>query len=154
MRKRAAQTALQHLKDLASALAGAGWRKKFPNDWTPEEREAYRLWREAHPAEGEGWFHDFLDTPITMTTIDHWRCGRYSFMKERWECGPMTGTHIHLVGDPAWSDWSEDAPYERPCMREEIDQIAPIMAPSRVAELRAVSALLEGKEPASASSSD
>ena len=25
------------LRDLAGELAGAGWRRKFPKEWTPEE---------------------------------------------------------------------------------------------------------------------
>src|SRR5690349_5067234 len=58
-----------HVQELAQQLAGSGWRRKFPRDWTPDEKAAFES---ASEDEKAAWFEDILDTPGTDERIAYW----------------------------------------------------------------------------------
>jgi hypothetical protein len=105
----------EELREMAQRLAGAGWTRKFEQEWTPAERTAYEA---ATDEEHDDWFQWMMDEPIHMEWIDVWTerepgpSGRLLFKYvERWShkenvLREHTGIGVVNEEEKRWGDMS------------------------------------------------
>jgi hypothetical protein len=134
------------LRSLADRLTGAGWERKFPSDWTTAEHAAHVEDLAARGIDPLDWLNGIFDLPYETETLDHWHCGRYSFIREHSRAGLMESVKVRCVSGP-WSDPTfpfdpglhprDHAPYERACTPEELEEVKDQMASSYWEEIRA-----------------
>ena len=81
------------LRELAGELAGAGWRRKLPQEWTPEEEAAYHR---APDEESLAWLDWAMHEPMTLVYDEHHRLIRIEHN------GVLISEYSHPPPDPEW----------------------------------------------------